>query len=247
MKQTLTVLLVALLLLTLNLGWRPPQEKKDITAYVVKVVRDVKKKGPTAGWQAAVPLDRLRSGYQIRTEESSLAMIKFADETKLIVRPKSLVDIKGQVSGKQILDRTVYTERGNIQFNVVKQQREQFRFSSPVSVASIRGTEGAFVAGADSTDMLIINTGLATLTNLRSNRSQDVGAGETGTSDGRGNLGKRKSSKDEQDLGSGDLGSPYNKDLGQPQGGDDKPKRTMRIPGVDKEGNSKTMILEWND
>ncbi len=67
MKQTLTVLLVALLLLTLNLGWRPPQEKKDITAYVVKVVRDVKKKGPTAGWQAAVPLDRLRSGYQIRT------------------------------------------------------------------------------------------------------------------------------------------------------------------------------------
>jgi hypothetical protein len=247
MKRTVSITLMALLLLTLNLGWRMPQDKKDITAYVVKIVRDVKKKGPTTGWQSAVALDMLRSGYQIRTEDNSLAMIKFADETKLIVRQKSLVDIKGQVSGKQILDRTVYTERGSIQFNVVKQQKEQFRFSSPVSVASIRGTEGAFNVGSDSTDKLIINRGLATLTNLISNRSQDVNGGETGESDGSGNIRKRKSTQGEQEEGSGNLNSRFNQGLGDEKSPDQKSKRTMRIPGVDKDGNSKALILEWED
>jgi hypothetical protein len=173
----------------------------------------------------------LRSGYQIRTEENSLAMIKFADETKLIVRQKSLVDIKGQVSGRQILDRTVYTEKGSIQFNVVKQQKEQFRFSSPVSVASIRGTEGAFNVGSDSTDKLIINRGLATLTNLLSNQ----------------HLRKRKSTPEEQEEGSGNLNSSFNQGLGNEQSPDQKTKRTMRIPGIDKDGNSKTLILEWEE
>ena len=37
--------------------------------------------------------------------DASLAMIKFSDESKLIVRQKSIVDIKGSVSGRQILDR----------------------------------------------------------------------------------------------------------------------------------------------
>jgi hypothetical protein len=247
MKQFISILLIALLLLTLNLGWRMPQDKKDITAYVVKIVRDVKKKGPTTGWQSAVALDMLRSGYQIRTEENSLAMIKFADETKLIVRQKSLVDIKGQVSGRQILDRTVYTEKGSIQFNVVKQQKEQFRFSSPVSVASIRGTEGAFNVGSDSTDKLIINRGLATLTNLLSNQSEEVGDGETGESDGSGHLRKRKSTPEEQEEGSGNLNSSFNQGLGNEQSPDQKTKRTMRIPGIDKDGNSKTLILEWEE
>ncbi len=248
MKRIALLTAIAALILLLNVGWQNPQDKKDIAAYIVKVVRDVKKRSTTTGWQAAVPLDRLKSGYQVRTEESSLAMIKFADNSKLIVRQKSIVDIKGEVRGKQILDRNVYSERGNIQFNVVKQEREQFRFSSPVSVASIRGTEGAFIAGADSLDNLIIIHGLATLTNLLSNQSQDVGNGQTGTSDGHGNVGLHNSTSDEQNQGTDDPNSPYNQGLqGDQQGDQGKTKRTLRIPGEDKDGNSKTIILEWEE
>jgi hypothetical protein len=250
MKRIGMILAVAVAMLALNLGWQNPQDKKDIAAYIVKVVRDVKTKGGTTGWRAAVPLDQLKSGYQVRTEESSLAMIKFSDESKLIVRQKSIVDIKGQVSGRQILDRNIYTEKGNIQFNVVKQEKEQFRFSSPISVASIRGTVGAFIAGADSIDNLIINHGLATLLNLLSNNSQDVGDNQTGVSDGHGNVNLHQSTKDEQDQGSDNPNNPYNKGLqGDDQGGKDqgKTKKTLKVPGEDKDGNTKTLILEWKE
>jgi len=250
MKRTVLLMTIAVLILLLNVGWQNPQDRKDIAAYIVKIVRDVKKRSSTTGWQTAVPLDRLKSGYQVRTEDASLAMIKFADDSKLIVRQKSIVDIKGEVRGKQILDRNVYTERGNIQFNVQKQEREQFRFSSPVSVASIRGTEGAFVAGSDSLDRLIIIHGLATLTNLVSNQAQDVGDNQTGTSDGKGNLNVRGSTNDEQQMGTSDPNSPYNEGLQEGQQGKDqrgKAKRVLRIPGEDRDGNTKTIILEWEE
>jgi hypothetical protein len=120
----------------------PQQDTRDIQAVVVKVVRDVQKKSQTTGWQKTLPADRLRSGYQLRTDDKSLAMVMFPDQSKLIIRAKSIVEIKGQKQDKQIVDRSVHVERGRLAFNVKKQEREQFRFSSPISVASIRGTEG---------------------------------------------------------------------------------------------------------
>jgi hypothetical protein len=239
------IALLGLVLLAANVGWRTPQDKKDIQAVLLKVVRDVSKKAPAAGWQKAIPTDRLRSGYEVRTQESSLAMIMFADQTRLVVRPKSIVEIKGQTQGKQILDRNIHLERGNIQFNVKKQESEQFRFTSPISVASIRGTDGAFISGDDSVDILIILEGLATLTNLISNQSQDVGAGQTGQSDGQGNLNVRQSTPSEQDQAS----DTSDEGQGQGQQGQQqqqsKVKKTLRIPGEDKDGNRKTIIIEW--
>ncbi len=181
-----------------GLSWRIPQDKKDIQAFVLKVVNDVQKKAPTSGWQKAVLLDGLKSGYEVRTEPKSLALIKFMDETKLVVREKSIVTIQGEVKGKEILNRNVHMTRGQVNFNVTKGENEQFRFSSPISVASIRGTVGGFRAGEDSTDILIIKIGFATHTNLLSNRSTDVGAGETSIADGKGNMNKRNSTSNEQ-------------------------------------------------
>jgi hypothetical protein len=240
MRQSLSVAIVGVVLLMLSVGWQGQQDKRDIQAVLVKVVRDVNKKAPTTGWQKAVPLDRLRSGYQVRTQEGSLAMIMFADQSRLVVRQKSIVEIKGQVQGKQILDRNVYLERGNVQFNVKKQETEQFRFASPISVASIRGTDGAFIAGADSVDLLIILEGLATLTNLVSNRSQDVGTGQTGQSDGQGNIDVRPSTPDEQQLGS----STGEEQQGPPP---QKVRKKLEIPGTDKNGKSTVIVIEWEE
>jgi hypothetical protein len=191
------VIISALVLLgVLSLGQKGQQDKKDISAYIVKVIRDVNMKSPATGWQKAVPLSTLKSGYEVKTDKGSLAMILFADQSKLILREKSIVTIKGEVQGKEILSRSVHMDRGNMIFNVKKAETEQFRFSSPISVASIRGTEGGYNTGG-SADFFTISEGLAEFTNSISGRSTNVGTGQTGVADSSGNLNLRKANKKE--------------------------------------------------
>jgi hypothetical protein len=187
MRKNITIISVLVLLVVLSLGQKIQQDKKDISAYIVKVVRDVNMKSPTAGWQKAVPLSKLQSGYEVKTDKGSLAMILFADQSKLILREKSIVTIKGEVRGKEILSRSVHMDRGNMIFNVKKAETEQFRFSSPISVASIRGTQGGYVSG-DNADSLTITDGLSDFTNSLSGNTGTVGTGQTGVADSSGNF-----------------------------------------------------------
>lgn len=245
-KSVFLILIVASILM-LSPAWRTPQNKGDFPATVIKVVRSVDKKGPTTGWQKALLADQLHSGYELRTEQGSFAMIKFPDETKIIVRQNSIVQVKAQVQGRQVLDRSIYMSKGNVAFDVKKQKTEQFRFSSPISVASIRGTQGGYSTSADSVDQLIINEGLATLTNLLSHLSQDVSTGQIGITYGDGKVEVHNSTHDQQEQG--DIGNTGLGDQGgnQGQGGTQKTKRQIRIPGEDKDGHKKTIIFEWEE
>ena len=171
----------------LMLGQTKKNDTRDISAYVIKVINNVNMRTPTTGWQKAVPLNTLKSGYELRTEKGSLAMILFADQSKLIIREKSIVTIKGEVKGKEIISRSVQMDRGDMIFNVKKAETEQFRFSSPISVASIRGTQGDYSTGGDA-DSLTIAEGLADFTNSLSGKKQPVGSGQTGIADSSGNL-----------------------------------------------------------
>jgi len=253
-RMYIIVTVLSVFLLLLSVAWQNPQDKRDIQAYVVKVVNSVGKKAPGAsGFSTAITSDKLKAGYEVKTEAGSLAIIKFQDDSKLIVRQKSIVNIKGQVQGKQILDRTVHMTSGNMAFNVKKSEKEQFRFSSPVSVASIRGTEGAYIVGQAGggmlidQDLLIILQGLADFLNLRSDKSVQVGTGQTGSADGNGNIDTHSSTPDEKGQGSSDSGNPNNQVGGDQQGGGQKAKHQLRIPGVDKDGNAKTVIIEWEE
>ncbi|MGD0589232.1 MAG: FecR family protein [Bacteroidota bacterium] len=185
MTKKIIVVGVFILLGVFSLGQVGKQDKKDISAYIVKVIRDVNMKSPTKGWQKAVPLSTLKSGYEVKTDKGSLAMILFADQSKLILREKSIVTIKGEVKGKEILSRSVHMDRGNIIFDVKKAETEQFRFSSPISVASIRGTLGGYVSGGNA-DSLTIVEGLAEFTNSISGKKGSIGAGQTGVADSTG-------------------------------------------------------------
>jgi len=187
MTKKIIVICVIILLGVLSLGQVRKKDKKDISAYIVKVIRDVNMKSPTKGWQKAVPLSTLKSGYEVKTEKGSLAMISFADQSKLILREKSIVTIKGEVKGKQILSRSVHMDHGDMLFNVKKAESEQFRFSSPISVASIRGTLGGYVSGG-AVDSLTIAEGLADFLNSVSGKKGTVGAGQTGVADSTGNF-----------------------------------------------------------
>ncbi len=187
MTKKIIVIGVIILLGVLSLGQTGKQDKKDISAYIVKVIRDVNMKSPTKGWQKAIPLSTLKSGYEVKTDKGSLAMISFADQSKLILREKSIVTIKGEVKGKEILSRSVHMDHGNMIFNVKKAEKEQFRFSSPISVASIRGTLGGYVSGG-AVDSLTIAEGLADFLNSKSGKKGSIGAGQTGTADSSGNF-----------------------------------------------------------
>lgn len=129
--------------------------------------------------------------------------------------------------------------KGNIGFDVKKQEKEAFRFSSPISVASIRGTNGFFEAG-DNQDLLGIQKGLATLTNIVVNQSQDVGNNQTGISTALGQLSVRESTPQEQ-LQSSTSITPEDEERageGQPP---PPPKNRLEIRGSD----GKKIILTW--
>jgi hypothetical protein len=218
MTKKIIVIGVFILLGVLSLGQVGKQDKKDISAYIVKVIRDVNMKSPTKGWQKAVPLSTLKSGYEVKTDKGSLAMILFADQSKLILREKSIVTIKGEVKGKEILSRSVHMDRGDIIFDVKKAETEQFRFSSPISVASIRGTLGDIISGGNA-DTLTIAKGFAEFTNSISGKKGPVGAGQTGVADSSGkfNVGKAnerilnniRQSQNLGDIDSGGIGPEF--------------------------------------
>ncbi len=233
-KHSMVLFILVAAALIVSPAWAPQDGKRDVQAVLIKIINDVDSKAPTKGWTSAIKYQQLKSGYEVRTQSRSFAVIQFVDLSKLVVREKSIAEIKGEVQGKQILDRQVHMTRGNIKFQVTKQPKEQFRFTSPVSVASIRGTSGLW-GQTDSLSKYVMETGLLNLLNLASNRSEDVGAGQTGIADISGNLIIRPSTNDEQDDAA--------KDDEQTQ----KTRRTLRISGEDENGNPKTVILEWEE
>jgi len=113
------------------------------------------------------------------------------------VRAESELTVTGSMTGSAF-SKAVELDAGAVGFNVAKQQTgEEFRFTSPTSVASIRGTGGQFICGA-GTDTLTVLNGTVTLFNNSSSRSIDVGAGYTGISDRDGNLFSRLATDDEK-------------------------------------------------
>jgi len=235
MKKKNSILLVVLVvaLMVMSPAWVPQDGKRDIQAVLIKVINNVEKKEPTKGFTKAVTTDQLKSGYEIKTAAKSIAVIKFNDNSKLVVREKSLATISGKVEGKQILERNVYMTKGGIKFDVTKGEKEQFRFTSPISVASIRGTGGDW--GQDERTTYIMYQGLLNLLSTISNRSEDVGAGQTGIVDSTGNLIVRPSTKEEQDNA-------------QDSGEDDEgTEHQLRIRGQDKDGKERTIILRWKE
>lgn len=233
-KNLIVLFILVAAVLVMSPAWSPQDGKKDIQAILVKVINKVEKNAPTKGWTKAVTFDQLKSGYEVKTDQKSFAIIKFLDESKLVVREKSIAQIKGEVQGRQILDRQVHMTKGNIQFSVTKGEKEQFRFTSPISVASIRGTSGEW-GQTDSVTQYVMLTGLLNLLNLNSNRSEDVGAGQTGITDINGNLFVRPSTNDEKNnAGKGDEETQ-------------KTKHQLKIRGDDKDGKERTIILDWEE
>ena len=163
-----------------------------IAAFFAKIIPQVEHKAASGSWIGAVKGGVISAGDRVKTGDGALAIIKFNDKSIVKVREKSELLVTGKVDEKTVL-KEVGMQKGVIGFIIGKQNdNEQFRFTSPTSVAAIRGTAGAFTVGAGS-DTLVVTEGSIQLTNTVSNEAQNVGAGSTGISRADGSLEVRAS------------------------------------------------------
>ncbi len=172
----------------------PPAESP--VALVSKVVLDVTRKEAFKDWQIARRGETLSSGDRVKTGEKSVAVIKFKDNSLVRVRELSELTVTGTTNGSSF-SKSVNVENGVVGFNIKKQRSdEEFRFTSPTSVASIRGTSGKFVSGGFS-DTLTIIEGAVLMTNSGSSEFVEVRAGYTGISNADGTISARPATQDE--------------------------------------------------
>ncbi len=172
----------------------PPAESP--VALVSKVVLDVTRKEAFKDWQIARRGETLSSGDRVKTGEKSVAVIKFKDNSMVRVRELSELTVTGTTNGSSF-SKSVNVESGVVGFNIKKQRSdEEFRFTSPTSVASIRGTSGKFVSGGFS-DTLTIIEGAVLMTNSASFEFVEVRAGYTGISNSNGTISTRPATQEE--------------------------------------------------
>lgn len=165
-------------------------------ALVSKVVLDVTRKQASREWQIARRGETLSSGDRVKTGKNSAAVIKFKDHSLVRVRERSEVAVMGTTK-KSLFSKSVNLDNGAVEFSIKKQKSdEEFRITSPTSVASIRGTGGKFTSGGFS-DTLTLIEGAVILTNMKSSRSVEVKAGYTGISDPDGTISVRKATSHE--------------------------------------------------
>ncbi len=174
-------------------------QKQKAVATIFKPVGTVELKSGTNDWVPAKPATPLLAGDIVRTRENSFAIIKFLENSIVRVQEKSEVTISGTIA-KGEFSKNVDIRNGEVGFQVKKRPNEKFEFTTPTSVASIRGTSGLLIAGQDSNDVLILGTGNIDFKNLISNTILNVKAGQTAYSMADGSIKAEESSPEDKRL-----------------------------------------------
>ncbi|MDP3682815.1 MAG: FecR family protein, partial [Ignavibacteria bacterium] len=124
-------------------------------AIVMKVVKDVSFKKADGDWTTIKIGQALSTGDEIRTGAKSLALVKFTDNSILRVRENCSIKIYADKNEK-VISKNTYIGKGGVNFEVAKQQQnEEFQFTTPTMVASIRGTKGFFQVGDNGTVLVL--------------------------------------------------------------------------------------------
>ena len=208
----------------------PPAEQT--VALVSKVILDVTRKEDGKDWQKAKRGETLASGDRVKTGEQSIAIIKFKDNSLVRVREKTELTVTGTIHGSAF-SKSVNIQKGVVGFNVQKQRpEEEFRFSSPTSVASIRGTGGALTI--NGSDTLVVTEGLVRLTNNVSSEFVEVGAGFTGISNPDGTISSRQS-------------TPAERSAAENAARATEQDNRLEFDLRDGQGNSKRLIIDYNE
>ncbi|GJQ62844.1 MAG: hypothetical protein SCALA702_18970 [Melioribacteraceae bacterium] len=157
-----------------------PAEDETV-ALINKIIRTVEFKSGEEDWQKAKVGKTLIDNDLVRTGEKSLAIISFLDGSLLRVRENTEVAIYGDKK-KRELNKNVLIDKGVIGFDVKKQQNEEFKFTTPTLVASIRGTAGFIEVDGDGSTTFALETGLVSLeASSGAKQSSELTPGNTAT------------------------------------------------------------------
>lgn len=205
----------------------------DSVAIFTKVYNDVQVKPEKGEWYAAKRAGALKNGDNIKTGDGANAVVKFMDGSILRVRPKSELVVYSERSGSKI-DKQISVDVGTIGFDVRKRKDEAFRFTSPTSVASIRGTAGGYSTD-DAADILTILTGLGELENKVTGQKVNVASGQTGELNKKtGQMETRTSTASDQNSASQD----------DPQGGK---SHTIKVEFKMPDGTNKNLEIQYEE
>ena len=216
----------ALLLAASAWGFRGPAAT---LALITKVVREVSMKNDaTPAWDAAGKGDILKAGDRVRTGKQSLAILKFNDRSIVRVRENSEIAMTTAADGQGAV-KSIDGAEGSYGFDIQKQQaNEKFRFTSPTSVASIRGTMGTWSSG-NGNDTLVLPEGLVNLSNKISDRNIDVPAGWIAFSNADGSLTSRPATPEELAAARGAATGGTPKELDLKLRNDDGEEKDLKI------------------
>ena len=152
---TLSIALIIILSCPAFSGDKPKGDAP--VAILMKTIKDVSYKKGNTDWTNAKTGIPLSTNDEVKTGDKSLALIKFTDNSILRVRENSSLKIYAD-KNKGDLSKNTYIDKGKVGFQVTHQQNEEFKFTTPTMVASIRGTGGLFDVSQDST-LLILGEG----------------------------------------------------------------------------------------
>lgn len=174
----------------------PPVPVDAPIGLLSKVILEVLRKESGKTWENAIRGQTLNSGDMVRTGPRSLAIIKFKDNSLVRLRERSELTVTGTITGGSFY-KAVEVQTGVVGVNVQKQRvGEEFRFTSPTSVASIRGTAFTFTVATE--DILTVTDGSVLFTNRASKKSVEVLSGFTGISNRDGTIQTRRSTENER-------------------------------------------------
>ena len=144
-------------LLRIPLGWLRHDPQR---AEVVHLRGDVQR---IAGSQST-PLalgDRLRPGDRVETGPSASATLRFADGSRLLLTPGSLlrIDQAGQHADSHSVITRVGVQRGSTEIQVDPRaaERRRFEISTPIVNLGVRGTQFRTHAGVDDTRIEVLS------------------------------------------------------------------------------------------
>ncbi|PJA95629.1 MAG: hypothetical protein CO129_10765 [Ignavibacteriales bacterium CG_4_9_14_3_um_filter_34_10] len=130
-------------------------------AVIKKTVNKVMQKDSQKDWVTSKTGDILFDGMEVKTGYKSLAIIKFTDNSGVLtVRENCVANIYAAQKNKK-MDKNTLIQQGTVHFDVNKQAPdEEFKFTTPTVVASIRGTSGYIEVEKDSSTNIICEKGL---------------------------------------------------------------------------------------
>ena len=127
----------------------------------------------------------IRNGDQLKIGDESFAAVIYLDDRSILkVRENTIFSFMDTRNS-----RTVDIVQGTILNNIKKEGRNKdFRIQTPVSVASVKGTEFAAIVSSSGVDQFICKEGLFEVMNMISGETVRVSTGQKAVSNSTGNL-----------------------------------------------------------